>query len=127
MSSPRGPPDTSLGLSASETRILAFSTICQTGDGGKNPIDWDKLGKKLNLTTGSTKVMYGNARRKLIRLHGDAETPLPSTTNEAGDNGQSPKKARKTASSSSHRKRKADKDDEDDDDSLEALSATAKA
>ncbi|KAJ5692035.1 hypothetical protein N7462_001458 [Penicillium macrosclerotiorum] len=89
------PADAGLGLSTSEMRILIMSIVCQETKAGKTTLDYERLGNKLGYTLGSVKVMYGNAKRKLSKLHGDSSI-APSTSENETTPTKAPKRPRKS-------------------------------
>ncbi|KAL1852165.1 hypothetical protein Plec18167_005979 [Paecilomyces lecythidis] len=84
-----------LGLTPSEAKVLLLSMVC-THDG---KVDFNLLSQKGGYKTkDSAATIFGNARRKLMRLHGEnrpagatGETPAAMTpsTNAAGAKGKS--------------------------------------
>ncbi|KAJ5594578.1 histone h1.3 [Penicillium hispanicum] len=104
--SPKSPKNSNegvLGLSTSEARILILGIAC-CAEAPK--IDFEKLASKAGYTSGSTKTIYGNARRKLQKAHGEDSGANPATPEDDGSH-----KAKKPRKSTAGRKRKRNKNE----------------
>lgn len=125
MSSPPPMPskvtEPSMGLSATEVRILLLGIVYPADDGkvskhselnGALPwltttttdihtiqVDHEKLAAKTGYTIGSTRTVYNSARRKLMKLHGD-------DTGCQTEDGPPAKKPRKSSGSRKKKKQK---------------------
>ncbi|KAJ5096041.1 hypothetical protein NUU61_005397 [Penicillium alfredii] len=71
MSSPADKKNDFLGLTQKDAKLLLLGIAC-TSESDK--VDFAKLAHKMGYTANSARVLHGNARRKLQRLHGGDET-----------------------------------------------------
>ncbi|OOQ86788.1 hypothetical protein PEBR_20000 [Penicillium brasilianum] len=93
-----------LGLTEKEMTVLLYGILCPSPDGSRSPVDYEKLARELGYTYSSIKVVYGNARRKLVRETGiTSATPvdLGSSASAAADEDEKgetakPRKVRRT-------------------------------
>ncbi|KAJ5377921.1 uncharacterized protein N7496_005330 [Penicillium cataractarum] len=126
----------SLGLTDKEVTVLLYGILCPSPDGSRNPVDYEKLARELGYAYSSIKVLYGNARRKLIRetgispaTRGSAPATSGATDTSAGstaglggsasaadedEEGETSFKPRKVRRAYDSRKRKAREIDEED-------------
>ncbi|KAJ5110707.1 histone h1.3 [Penicillium argentinense] len=99
--------DPGLGLTAIDYKVLVLGIACTI----EGKIDFVRLADKAGYTRNSAQVMHGNARRKLMKLHGPNGNngnngASPPSDADADDEGPATKKAKKATKPRAGKSRK---------------------
>ncbi|CEJ61401.1 hypothetical protein PMG11_09936 [Penicillium brasilianum] len=73
-----------LGLTEKEMTVLLYGILCPSPNGSRSPVHYEKLARELGYTYFSIKVVYGNARRKLVRETGITPATRGSAPDSSG-------------------------------------------
>ncbi|OJJ44600.1 hypothetical protein ASPZODRAFT_134684 [Penicilliopsis zonata CBS 506.65] len=90
-------PDSILGLSASEAKLIILGVLCNGEQAAK--VDYEKLAQRGGYKNASSaSVMYLKSKRKLFELHPDAAVAVNGEVSSTGGNIEGPKATPKKGS-----------------------------